>query len=117
MEIISVLALRAANLAALHKPEYRGGAWEAPPMASRVKKEVFNLLIRIVMKVRYALQMKMLDLTKWSCSCTLNKSYEMTMCKEEEEILSKLDWLIDAAIGMGGEAALKALGEKLNTRV
>ena len=41
----------------------------------------------------------------------------MTMCKEEEEILSKLDRLIDAAIDMGGEAALKALGEKLNTRV
>ena len=41
--------------------------------------------------------------------------YVMTMCKEEEEILSKLDRLIDAAIDMGGEAALKALGEKLNT--
>ena len=37
--------------------------------------------------------------------------------KEEEEILSKLDRLIDAAIDMGGKAALKALGEKLNTRV
>ena len=36
---------------------------------------------------------------------------------EDEKIITKLEELIDAAIDIGGEAALKTLGEKLNARV
>ena len=43
-----------------------------------------------------------------------SKAENIEMERKEDEILSKIEGLIDAAIDIGGETALKNLAEKLN---